>query len=253
MNPDMPDIPSTGMSSQRALQVLQKGAFEGDLFMLRWSSNYTFLATLKLEKDAVNAVYKPHKGERPLWDFPDGKLCNRELASFLTSQELCWDIVPPTVVREDAPHGLGSLQFYIEHDPEEHYFSFDDAKVPALKRIAAFDYLVNNADRKGGHCLVDRQGHVWGIDHGITFHSQNKLRTVIWDFAGQPLPDGLLADVERLCGRVEDTTQPYARMMLNLITEREFNAFRNRVRLLLKSKKYPQPGPSGPNTPWPPV
>jgi Phosphatidylinositol 3- and 4-kinase len=243
---------STGITLQRALEVLQNGAFEGDLHMLRWSSNYTFVADIKHENDIVRAVYKPQKGERPLWDFPDGKLCNRELAAFLTSQELHWQIVPPTVVR-DGPHGLGSLQFFVEHDPDEHYFSFDDSKVSYLKRIAAFDVLVNNADRKGGHCLVDYQGHVWGIDHGITFHSQNKLRTVIWDFAGQPLDGDLLADIEQLCGKVEDGTQSFHRTLQSLITEREINAFRNRIRLILKAKKYPQPGPSGPNYPWPPV
>lgn len=244
--------PSSGITSSRALEVLQNGEFDGDLVMLRWSSNYTFLANMKLGDDLLPAVYKPHKGERPLWDFPDGRLCDRELASFLTSQELCWEIVPPTVVRE-GPHGVGSLQFFIEHDPEEHYFSFDNSKAPYLQRMQAFDYLVNNADRKGGHCLVDQTGHVWGIDHGITFHSQNKLRSVIWDFAGQPIPGDLLQDIERLCSKVENEADDYRHCLQSLITEREINAFRNRIRHLLKAKKYPQPGPSGPNYPWPPV
>ncbi len=252
MNDEPNKNESTGITTQRALEVLQNGEFDGDLTMLRWSSNYTFLVSMKLDAYVLPAIYKPQKGERPLWDFPDGKLCNRELASFLTSQELRWDIVPPTVVR-DGPHGLGSVQFFIDHDPDEHYFSFDESKASYLKRMAAFDVLVNNADRKGGHCLVDHQGRVWGIDHGITFHSQNKLRTVIWDFAGEPVADNLLADIEELCGKVEDDTQPYHQALKNLITEREIHAFRSRIRLFLKQKKYPQPGPSGPNYPWPPV
>jgi uncharacterized repeat protein (TIGR03843 family) len=252
MSDDRKNNSSTGITAARALEVLQKGEFDGDLVMLRWSSNYTFMASMKYEGTIVPTVYKPYKGERPLWDFPDGMLCNRELASFLTSQELHWDIVPPTVVRE-GPHGVGSVQFFIQHDPEEHYFSFDESKYTYLRRIAAFDYLVNNADRKGGHCLIDQQGRVWGIDHGITFHSQNKLRTVIWDFAGQPISDDLLADVERLCGTVEDPANAYHKALTTLITDREINAFRNRIRHLLRVKKYPQPGPSGPNYPWPPV
>jgi hypothetical protein len=243
---------SMGMTAAQVLDVMQQGEFDGDLVMLRWSSNYTFMASMKYADKVVPAVYKPHRGERPLWDFPDGMLCNRELASFLTSQQLEWEIVPPTVVRE-GPHGIGSLQFFIDHNPDEHYFSFDESKAPYLRRIAAFDYLVNNADRKGGHCLVDRLGRVWGIDHGITFHSQNKLRTVIWDFAGEAIADALLADVDRLCGTIEDQTHPYRKALTDLITDREINAFRNRIRHLLRVKKYPQPGPSGPNYPWPPV
>lgn len=244
--------PSSGFTPGHALDILQNGAFDGDLVMLRWSSNYTFLVSIKQEDDILPAVYKPTKGERPLWDFPDGKLCYRELASFLTSQELKWEIVPPTVVR-DGPHGVGSVQFFVEHDPDEHYFSFDESKASFLKRMAAFDYLVNNADRKGGHCLVDRLGRVWGIDHGITFHSQNKLRTVIWDFAGQPLADNLLADIECLYKTLEDSEGAYRKTLATLLTEREINAFHNRIRHVLRARKYPQPGPSGPNYPWPPV
>src|SRR5436190_11209144 len=113
-----------GLTSQQVLEILQNGSIEAEHGMMRWSSNYTFLLSINHDERSVMAVYKPQKGERPLWDFPDGMLCKRELASFLTSQELHWDIIPPTVVRE-GPHGIGSLQFFIEHDPEAHYFSFD--------------------------------------------------------------------------------------------------------------------------------
>lgn len=240
------------MTIERVLDILQAGVVESEHGLMRWSSNYAFLVSVRCDDVSVPAVYKPQRGERPLWDFPDGSLCNRERASFLTSQELGWMIVPPTVLR-DGSHGIGSFQFFIDHDPEENYFSFDDSKIPYLKTISAFDYIVNNADRKGGHCLVDSQGHVWGIDHGITFHSQNKLRTVIWNFAGQALEPKLLDDLERLYATLDNKDSTYHKALVSLITDREIGAFQNRIRHLLKAKKYPQPSSSGPSYPWPPV
>jgi hypothetical protein len=198
------------------------------------------------------AIYKPRRGERPLWDFPDGMLCKRELASFLTSELLGWQIVPPTVLRQ-GPHGIGSMQFFIEHDPELNYFEFDEPKMEQMRHMCAFDILVNNADRKGGHCLVDGQGHVWGIDHGITFNSSPKLRTVVWEFAGEPINDSLLADIERLCEQVDNQKTTYRQELNKLITEREIHAFQLRIQHFLISRKYPQPGPGGPIYPWPPV
>lgn len=235
----------------RVLQVLEQGEVDTEHGILRWSSNYAFLVSIALDGDTVSAVYKPQRGERPLWDFPDGTLCYRETAAFVTSKELCWDVVPPTVLR-DGPRGLGSFQFFIDHDPQVNYFSFDETMMPQLKRMAAFDYLVNNADRKGGHCLVDGDGHLWGIDHGITFNTVHKLRTVIWDFAGQPIHEALLNDVSRLCATLEDASAPYTESMHKLLSNSELRAFQNRLRHLLKQRRYPQPGP-GPNYPWPPV
>jgi uncharacterized repeat protein (TIGR03843 family) len=252
MNVNPNDSSSQPISVQRVLEVLQQGTIEADLSLMAWSSNYTFRVTICQELVTLDAIYKPHRGERPLWDFPEGMLCKRELASFLTSEELGWQIVPPTVLR-DGPHGFGSLQFYIHHDPEVHFFTFDESKTPQIMRIAAFDYLVNNADRKGGHCLLDSQGHVWGIDHGITFHSAPKLRSVIWDFAGQPLPELLLPSIEKLCKSVSDSGSQYRKALSELLTEREIAAFQSRVQHLLKNKKYPRPGPGGPNYPWPPI
>jgi uncharacterized repeat protein (TIGR03843 family) len=144
------------------------------------------------------------------------------------------------------------MQFYVDHDPDINYFSFEDDLTPQLMRLAAFDYIVNNADRKGGHCLLDSEEHVWGIDHGITFHAAPKLRTVIWNFAGQPVPDSLLGDLDRLCDAIGNMEGNFRQQLSKLITEREISAFQSRVRHLLRSKKYPQPG-SGPNVPWPPV
>ena len=246
------DTDSQGLTSQNVLEILQTGEVEAEHGMMRWSSNYTFLLSINHNDTSVMAVYKPQKGERPLWDFPDGMLCKREMASFLTSEQLGWQIVPPTVLRQ-GPHGLGSVQFFIDHDPEMNYFEFDDDKIPQMKRICVFDILVNNADRKGGHCLVDSQGHVWGIDHGLTFNSSPKLRTVVWDYAGESIADNLLEDIERLCVEVDNSKSAYRQALNDLVTEREIHAFQNRIQTLLKTRKYPQPGPGGPNYPWPPV
>ncbi|MFN8527881.1 MAG: SCO1664 family protein [Anaerolineae bacterium] len=252
---DAVHIPSTGLYGfDEALEILQRGELDTEYGILRWSSNYAFLVALTYNGKKMNAVYKPQKGERPLWDFPDGTLCYREMASFLTSQELGWRIVPPTALRDGA-RGLGSVQMFIEHDPQVNFFSYNEnpgALLPQLMRIAAFDALVNNADRKGGHCLLDANHAVWGIDHGITFHSAHKLRTVIWDYAGQPLSDAMLADIDRLCCSLEDLTTRYRQELQNLLSGAEIKAFQNRIRNLLKLKKYPLPGP-GPNYPWPPV
>lgn len=241
---------SIPVAFDRVLETLEKGAFAEEYGILRWSSNYAFLVAVAHDDLTVTAVYKPQKGERPLWDFPDGTLCYREYASFLTSQVLGWEIVPPTALREGS-RGLGSVQFYIDHDPEMNYFAFDETKVPQLMRMAVFDYLINNTDRKGGHCLVDAQGHVWGIDHGITFHTANKLRTVIWDYAGQDIPDAFLTDVERLAEQMDGSTS-FRHGLSRLLSSAEINAFETRIRYILRERRYPLPGP-GPNYPWPPV
>jgi len=236
---------------ERLLEVLNKGQIAEEYGVMRWSSNYTFLLSIDYEDISIMAVYKPQRGERPLWDFPDGTLCYREVASFLTSHTLGWQLVPPTVLR-DGPHGIGSVQFYIDHDPEENYFAFDESLLPQLQRLAAFDYIINNADRKGGHCLLDHGRHVWGIDHGLTFNPAHKLRTVIWDFAGEPVPDPLLADIARLCELVEQRDSTYYQSLRKMLESSEIDAFRARIQRFLKQGRYPKPGP-GPNYPWPPV
>jgi uncharacterized repeat protein (TIGR03843 family) len=231
--------------------VLENGEIDEEYGILRWSSNYAFLISLIRNDVSLTAVYKPQRGERPLWDFPDGTLCYRETAAFLTSRELGWEIVPPTVLRE-GPRGLGSIQFYIEHDPEINFFTFDETFQTQLMRIAAFDYLINNADRKGGHCLLDAQGHIWGIDHGIAFNSVHKLRTVIWEYAGQTMPDDVLEAVACLYAALENADSPYSQAMRDLLAPVEIRALQSRLRHLLKQKRYPSPG-AGPNYPWPPV
>jgi hypothetical protein len=248
-NPNQP--PGSPISIERLLEVLKCGQMDSEYGIMRWSSNYTFLVSIEYDDAKAMAIYKPQKGERPLWDFPDGTLCYREVAAFLTSQALNWQLVPPTILR-DGLRGLGSVQFYIDHDPELNYFSFDERMRPQLQRLSAFDYLVNNADRKGGHCLLDSEDHLWAIDHGITFHSAPKLRTVVWDFAGQPVPDPLMGDIDRLCTMLEDESGDFRQQLERLLSSHEINTFRARIRQLMKTRRYPLPG-AGPNYPWPPV
>jgi hypothetical protein len=253
LNDSQPSLPgdSQPVTPAQVLDVLESGQIEEEVGLLRWSSNYTFLVTVSLRDVTLNAVYKPRRGERPLWDFPDGTLCLRERAAWLTSEALGWSVVPPTVLR-DGERGLGSLQFFVEHDPERHYFTLDETFAPQLQRLSLFDVVANNADRKGGHCLVDATGHLWGIDHGITFHAQHKLRTVVWDFAGQPIAGPLLADLESLAAQLATEYGAYRTEMETLLSADELAALTARVRRLLRAGKYPQPGP-GQNYPWPPV
>jgi uncharacterized repeat protein (TIGR03843 family) len=164
---------------------------------MRYSSNGTFLVEARTDGAAMHAIYKPRRGERPLWDFPEGTLCHREVASYELSEALGWGLVPVTILR-DGPLGVGAVQQFVAHDPDEHYFTLLDGREDRFRQFAVFDVLVNNADRKGGHCLRDEAtSAVIGIDHGLTFHPAWKVRTVIWDFAGEPVPPRLCDDVGR--------------------------------------------------------
>lgn len=237
------------MPVARILRLLSEGELEL-LGLLPGSSNYTFLAHVSDGELETLAVYKPRRGERPLWDFPQGTLCLRETAAFLLSQMLGWPEVPPTVLRQ-GPHDLGAVQFYIDTDPEAHYLAFAQERPDQGRRIAAFDVIANNADRKSGHCLLDDDGRVWCIDHGLTFHADPKLRTVVWEFAGEPVPEPLLHDLRDLLVRLiggEAKTAALAR----LLSRREMEALRCRIEHLLATKTYPQPGPYR-AIPWPPV
>jgi uncharacterized repeat protein (TIGR03843 family) len=233
------------------MRLLACGQMREEHGMLRWSSNYAFLVSIVDDDSTSLAVYKPQRGERPLWDFPDGTLCMREVAAYVMSDALGWEVVPPTVLR-DGSRGLGSVQIYIQNNPEINYFSLDERFADQLRRFAAFDYLINNADRKGGHCLLGEDSHLWGIDHGIGFHTAPKLRTVIWDFAGQPIPEPILRDVQRVCPEIDDQRSRLRLELDKLLSEPEVNALQARMRRLLQRREYPRPGP-GPNYPWPPV
>jgi len=252
-NPSQPaGADSEPITVAQVLQTLARGVIQEDHGFLPWGSNYAYLIPVTDDERTLLAVYKPQRGERPLWDFPDGTLCLREVAAFLISEALGWQVVPPTILR-GGPYGLGSVQFYIDHDPEVNYFTpLPDTCRPQLQRFAAFDYVVNNADRKGGHCLLDTQGHLWGIDHGICFHYAPKLRTVIWDFAGDPLPEELRSDLARLCELVSQGQGALVQALREMLSEREVSALRKRIERLVEAGVFPQPGP-GPNYPWPPV
>ena len=216
-----------------------------------YSSNYVYLARLcRPGGEPFSAVYKPLKGEAPLWDFPEGTLHRREAAAYRLSQLLGWPFIPPTIVRA-GPQGIGSLQLFVEHDPNRHFFEQreDPSLVPQLQRIAVFDFIANNADRKGGHCLLDAGGRIWGIDHGLCFNAQYKLRTVIWDWADEAIPDGWLADVDRALACIASEAAD-ARPLLALIDADESRALCQRMNAALASRRFPTPGPHR-SYPWP--
>ena len=217
------------LALDEAADIIENGAMDDEVGLMRWGSNYTFLVNIERDGLRLLAIYKPRQGERPLWDFPDGTLCNREAAAYLTSKALGWSLVPPTVLR-DGTRGSGSVQLFIDHDPEEHYYTFDKGSLwEQLERMAIFDAIANNADRKGGHCLVDGDAHLWGIDHGLTFNASEKLRTVIWDFAGMPIPPAILDDLHVFCGRLGDDDDAFARAMSALLSRVELRMLKLRV------------------------
>lgn len=237
------------LSDERLLEVLSTGTVElHGLFPN--ASNYTFLVSISHNGVRGPAVYKPCRGQRPLWDFPAESLPLREVAAYLVSEALGWRLVPPTVYR-DGPHGPGSVQLFVEADPEKHYFNFEESEKPALRPVALFDALVNNADRKAGHLLQDRLGRLWLIDHGICFHEEPKLRTVIWDFAGEPIGDELLGDLQAFRDRMEGDRTLRADLG-GLLTPGEIAALGRRADRLLKAGRFPTPGPGRPY-PWPPL
>jgi hypothetical protein len=168
--------------------------------LIPWGSNYTFLAALSRtgETEALG-IYKPRRGEAPLWDFPDGTLYRRERAAYVAAQALGWEFIPLTVIR-DGPHGIGSMQLFVQTEGSPHRPPLTEVHRPELSRIALFDLIANNADRKAGHCLVGTNGRVWGIDHGLTFHTDPKLRTVLGEFYRDEIAAELLADLRTLLG-----------------------------------------------------
>src|ERR671919_1980930 len=227
-----------------ALTILREGEMEV-LGLLPYSSNYTFLAKVKVADEQVLAVYKPRQGERPLWDFPPGSLAAREVAAHRVSEEAGWNIVPPTVLRREAPMGEGSLQLFIEHDPERHYFVLMDEYRAELTAFAAFDVVANNADRKAGHVLEDPNRKLWAVDHGVTFHAEPKLRTVIWDYAEEPLPDEVDGTLEKLHESLADEAR-LGGELAQLLSPAESSATLQRVEALLARKHFPSPGSDRP-------
>lgn len=215
-----------------------------------WGSNFTFLVEVTHHREKILAVYKPVRGERPLWDFPEASLAKREVAAFWVSQYLGWNFVPPTVYRNQAPLGSGSLQMFIEHDPKVHYFNFSPSEIQRLKPVALFDVLINNADRKGSHIIKDRAGKFWLIDHGVCFHVEDKLRTVIWDFAGTLIPLELLDDLRNFIHLLREEGRAY-RNLLVYLSEEELRAMALRGEKLLAEGVFPHPSPYRRHIPWP--
>jgi uncharacterized repeat protein (TIGR03843 family) len=215
-------------------------------------SNYTFMTEVIFNELKLTAVYKPLRGEQPLWDFPPNTLCKREVAAYQVSELLGWELVPPTVFRRKGPLGAGSLQAYVDHDPEYHYFNFTQEDRDRLRPVALFDLLINNADRKGGHILKAQDGHLWLIDHGVCFHEEDKLRSVVWDFAGEPIPPELMSD---LCRFVDEqtTASMVAQKVAGMLRPSEIAALMSRARRLVDAGSFPQPLSSHRSYPWPPV
>ena len=166
-------------------------------------SNYTFLVEIRHGEETNRGIYKPRDGESPLWDFPSGTLYKREYAAYLLSQILGWDFIPFTTIR-DGPYGIGTVQLYVDHDPKQNYYSLTENNVGQLKAIALFDLVANSTDRKPNHLLLDQLGKLWSIDHGLTFHSDTKIRTVIWDFCGEKIPKRLLNRLSVLSEELKD-------------------------------------------------
>jgi len=230
------------------LRLLEGGEME-ILGLLPRSSNYTFLARVTGEEDSALAVYKPRRGETPLWDFPEGTLCRREVAAYLVAGELGWPTVPPTVLRE-GPEGPGSAQLFVEFDPSQHYFTLEGTRPDDFHRIVLFDLVVNNADRKAGHCLVTPGGGLVVVDHGVCFSTAPKLRTVIWEFAGETVPPPMKADVLRLERALR--RGPLRDSLCELLTAEEVDATVRRAGAVARAERFPHPGPGRPY-PWPPV
>ena len=234
---------------ENALEILAHGKLElKGQFVL--GSNYSFLAALDHKGRKLKAVYKPQKGEMPLYDFPADSLAAREVAAFELSEALGWDFVPPTVIRKRAPFGAGSLQEFIPHNPEDTYFSFDEAIRSRLEPVAFFDLIINNADRKGSHILLDRKGKFKLIDHGLCFHADPKLRTVIWDFSSQAIPEALISDVQFLAPRLAEPG-PLLSALSQLLQPEEIQALVRRVQDLIETPFFPMPDPERRPFPWP--
>ena len=234
---------------EQVVQLLSQGRVElvGQVLA---SSNIIFLASVAGQGLQTLAIYKPYQGERPLWDFPPGTLCLREVAAYVVSQALGWPLIPPTVLR-DGPHGAGALQLFIDADPDATYFSLcEEERLPDLLPIALFDLLANNADRKGGHLLLDRWDRIWAIDNALTFHVEPKLRTVVWDFAGEPIPVAYQADLRELREQLAGE-RSLREALVKLLAEEEVAALSARLEALLKNPFLPHADPDRRQVPWP--
>ena len=244
---------------------------------IREASNAVLYCSVSYEGRDAFCVYKPIAGERPLWDFPDGNLAQREVAAYEVSEATGWGLVPTTVLR-DGPYGEGMCQLWIEAAPEAELLALVDGEEPSegwkaigfaevaegksallvhaddarLRRLAVLDAVINNADRKGGHLLPAGEGRLYGIDHGVTFNAENKLRTLLWGWAGESLPAEAVSVLSALRDGLAPGA-PLATRLAELVTDVEVDATRARVGAMLASGKHPEPSGEWPAIPWPPV
>jgi uncharacterized repeat protein (TIGR03843 family) len=235
-------------SADQLLEIMNTGQLEME-GLVPWGSNYTFLVRVCQGQEEIDAIYKPSRGERPLWDFAKGTLCLRERAAYLVSEALSWRLVPLTILRK-GPHGRGSLQQFVAHDADEHYLTFQGRFIDQMQQIALFDVIINNADRKSGHVLLGEDNRLWAIDHGVSFHTDYKLRTVIWDFAGETIPADLISDLIAFQQWLKETDSESYQELGNLLTTQEIAALSSRLTRLIDQNIFPQPGP-GRHYPWP--
>ena len=266
----------TPLDTETALRLLRDGEFELEGRLVD-ASNTTLRGFVTLDGRTARCVYKPVLGERPLWDFPDGTLAGREVSAYLVSAATGWDLVPPTVLREQGPLGAGACQLWIDEPPEAAAlvdfvpadevpadwfpiaaardddgaaYALAHADDPRLARLALLDVVLNNADRKGGHVIHGGDDRICGVDHGVSFHTDPKLRTVLWGWAGRPLPaeaEPVLASLaERLAGDLGEELATH-------LTGAEVRALAERVRQLREAGLFPLPSPQWPAIPWPPI
>lgn len=242
----------SGLSASGASELLRTGELtvEGRLAA---ASNATLYCTVSSGATSAACVYKPVAGERPLWDFPDGTLAGRELAAFAVSEALGWGVVPPTVYR-DGPFGEGMCQLWIDGDPEVDLVALSRRRDhEGLRRMAVFDAVINNSDRKIGHLLPTRGGHLYGCDHGVSFAEDYKLRTVLWQWRGEPLSEEVLDALDALSAALDWTGSEVTGVLAAHLTESEHYATRRRLDLLRGHRVHPYPSPDWPSVPWPPV
>ena len=212
------------------------------------ASNATMLAKIDDDGDGIQVIYKPVAGERPLWDFPHGTLAEREYAAFLLSSHGGFDVVPFTILR-DGPFGLGAVQQWIDIDDEIDLVEFFQRDDERLRRMALFDAVINNTDRKIGHLLPTKDGRLFGCDHGVTFHQEDKLRTVLWQWASQKLSS---TEISLLNGLQTSLTSDLGELLNSYLTVAEIGALESRIQRLLRENKFPEPSQDWPSVPWPP-
>jgi hypothetical protein len=232
---------------EESFRLLHEGEIDLEGRLLD-ASNVTLLGTIRNAEFEAACVYKPVAGERPLWDFPDGTLAGREISAYLVSAATGWDVVPPTTLRE-GPFGPGMVQLWVDGDESIDLPTFVRRDDDGLRRMAVFDAVVNNADRKGGHIIPTPEGHVYGVDHGVCFSTDPKLRTLLWRWAGKRLPADVVAVLERLA---DELRGELGEQLHEHLTRREVRSTQQRVAELLRTGRHPEPSGEWPALPWPP-